>query len=40
MHNELKATDMQTIESNKKSTIENSIDEGSINLPDFTSEHK
>ena len=31
MHNELKITDMQTLESNKNSIIENSNDENSIN---------
>ena len=37
MHNELKITDMQTLESNKK-TIEESSDPISLNLPDFTSD--
>ena len=35
MHNEQKTTDMQTLESNKKTT-ENSTDPISLNLPDFT----
>ena len=38
MHNELKITDMQTLESNKKTSIENSTDENSVNLPDFTTD--
>ena len=38
MHNELKITDMQTLESNKNTNIENSINENSIELPDFTTE--
>ena len=38
MHNELKVTDMQTLESNKNTSIENSIDENSIDLPDFTTD--
>ena len=38
MHNKLKITDMQTLESNKKNTLENSIDENSIDLPDFTTD--
>ena len=33
----LKITDMQTLESNKKN-IENSIDENSVSLPDFTTD--
>ena len=37
MHNELKITDMQTLESNKNTTNE-SIDENSLNLPDFTTD--
>ena len=36
MHNELKITDMQTLESNKKTILENPIDENSLDLPDFT----
>ena len=38
MHNELKTTDMQTLESNKNTNIENSSEEISLNLPDFTTE--
>ena len=38
MHNELKITDMQTLESNKNTSIENLSDENSIDLPDFTTE--
>ena len=38
MHNKLKITDMQTLESNKKINLENSIDENSIDLPDFTTD--
>ena len=34
MHNELKITDMQTLESNKK-TIEESINPISLDLPDL-----
>ena len=34
----LKVSDMQTIESNKNTTLDNSIDENSIDLPDFTTE--
>jgi len=37
MHNELKITDMQTLESNKK-TIEESINPISLYLPDFTTD--
>ena len=37
MHNELKITDMQTLESNKKTTGE-SINPVSLNLPDFTTD--
>ena len=37
MHNELKITDMQTLESNKKAT-EESIDTISLTLPDFTTD--
>ena len=37
MHNELKITDMQTLESNKK-TIEESANPISLNLPDFTTD--
>ena len=29
---------MQTLESNKKTSLENSIDENSIDLPDFTTD--
>ena len=29
---------MQTLESNKKTSLENSIDENSVNLPDFTTD--
>ena len=29
---------MQTLESNKKTSVENSIDENSIDLPDFTTD--
>ena len=36
MHNELKITVMQTLESNKKTTSEESADANSLNLPDFT----
>jgi len=35
MHNELKITDMQILESNKK-TIEESTNPISLDLPDFT----
>ena len=38
MHNELKIIDMQTLESNKKTTVVNSIDENSLDLPDFTTD--
>ena len=38
MHNELKITVMQTIESNKNTIIENPSDGSSINLPDFTTD--
>ncbi len=38
MHNELKIIDMQTLESNKKTIVENSIDENSLDLPDFTTD--
>ena len=37
MHNELKITDMQTLESNKKTT-EESINPIPLNLPDFTTD--
>jgi len=37
MHNELKITDMQTLESNKK-TIEESTNPISFDLPDFTTD--
>ena len=37
MHNELKITDMQTLESNKKNT-EESVNPISFNLPDFTTD--
>ena len=37
MHNELKITDMQTLESNKK-TIEESTNSISLDLPDFTAD--
>jgi len=37
MHNELKITDMQTLESNKKTT-EESTNSISLNLPDFTTD--
>ena len=37
MHNELKITDMQTLESNKK-TNEKSANQISLNLPDFTTD--
>ena len=37
MHNELKITDMQTLESNKK-TIEQSANPISLELPDFTTD--
>ena len=37
MHNELKITDMQTLESNKK-TIEESANPIALNLPDFTTD--
>ena len=38
MHKELKITDMQTLESNKNTIVENSIDENSLDLPDFTTD--
>ena len=38
MHNELKITVMQTLESNKNTIIENSSKENLVNLPDFTTE--
>jgi len=38
MHNELKITDMQTLESIKNSTKEESTEENSLNLPDFTTD--
>ncbi len=38
MHNELKITDMQTLESNKKTNNEVSSDGNSLNLPDFTTD--
>ena len=37
MHNELKITDMQTLESNKK-TIEETTNPISLDLPDFTTD--
>jgi len=37
MHNELKITDMQTLESNKK-TIEESTNSISLDFPDFNSD--
>ena len=37
MHNELKITDMQTLESNKKATEENT-NAIPLNLPDFTTD--
>ena len=37
MHNELKITAMQTLESNKNATKEPS-DENSLSLPDFTTD--
>ena len=37
MHNELKITDMQTLESNKK-TIKESTNPISLDLPDFTTD--
>ena len=37
MHNELKITDMQTLESNKKTTVE-SANTNPLNLPDFTTD--
>ena len=37
MHNELKITDMQTLESNKK-TFEESTNPISLDLPDFTTD--
>ena len=38
MHNELKITDMQTLESHKNSATDVSNDEISLNLPDFTTD--
>ena len=38
MHNELKITDMQTLESNKNTIVENSVDSNSVDLPDFTTD--
>ena len=38
MHNELKITNMQTLVSNKNTSIKNTIDDNSIDLPDFTTE--
>ena len=38
MHNELKITDMQTLESNKNTNIENKVEVNSIELPDFTTD--
>ena len=38
MHNEQKITDMQTLESNKNTTSEESADSSSLNLPDFTTD--
>ena len=38
MHKELKITDMQTLESNKNTIVENSNDENSLDLPDFTTD--
>ena len=37
MHNEQKITDMQTLESNKKTT-EESTNSTALNLPDFTTD--
>ena len=38
MHNELKIIAMQTLESNKNSSIENYAEEKSLELPDFTTD--
>ena len=38
MHNEVKITDMQTLESNKNTTKEEFTDESALNLPDFTTD--
>ena len=38
MHNELKVIYMQTLESNKNTIVENSIDSNSVDLPDFTTD--
>ena len=38
MHNKLKIIDMQTLESNKNTTIANSSEEDLVNLPDFTTD--
>ncbi len=38
MNKELNVTVMQTLESNKNNTIENSTDQNSIELPDFTTD--
>ena len=38
MHKELKITNMQTLESNKNTIVENSIDQNSLDLPDFTTD--
>ena len=38
MHKELKITDMQTLQSNKNTSLENSSHENSTDLPDFTTE--
>ncbi len=38
MHNELKIIDMQTLESNKNTNIENSHEENLVDLPDFTTD--
>ena len=38
MHNELKINNMQTLESNKNISIQNSTDENSVDLPDFTTD--
>ena len=37
MHNELKTTNMQTLESNKKTTVD-STNPNTLNLPDFTTD--
>jgi len=38
MHNELKDTSMQTLESNKNTLVDNSTSENIVNLPDFTTD--